>query len=65
MPGSTATEDVVQVEFKDIAQAQAFLTDALARGAKLVKFEPHKEDLEAIFVRSLGGDLEEMRRKNV
>jgi ABC-2 type transport system ATP-binding protein len=41
-------------EFDDVEPAQAFVNRAVSAGAALVRFEPHREDLETIFVRSLG-----------
>ena len=40
--------------FDDIEDARAFAQDAISRGGRLSRFEPHRDDLESIFVRSLG-----------
>lgn len=40
--------------FGDIESARAFAHDAQAQGGQLSRFEPHRDDLESIFVRSLG-----------
>ena len=40
--------------FKDVDDARAFAEQAQSRGGKLSRFEPHRDDLESIFVRSLG-----------
>ena len=41
--------------FDDVEDARAFARDAQAQGGALSRFEPHRDDLESIFVRSLGG----------
>lgn len=41
--------------FQDVDDARAFAQQAIALGGKLSRFEPHRDDLESIFVRSLGG----------
>lgn len=47
--GSEAT-----VEWQDLEGARAHTETMIRRGARLLRFEPHKDSLEAIFVRSLG-----------
>ena len=41
--------------FVDIDDARAFAQRAQQEGGQLARFEPHRDDLESIFVRSLGG----------
>jgi ABC-2 type transport system ATP-binding protein len=48
------TEAEVQLEFEVTEEARAFVAQHSAAGATLEKFEPHRDDLETIFVRSLG-----------
>ena len=40
--------------FDDVEDARAFAQSAQAQGGQLSRFEPHRDDLESIFVRSLG-----------
>ena len=46
----------VQIEFDDINQAKQFVSRMTVEGADLEMFEPHRDDLETIFVRSLGSE---------
>ena len=55
-PGSTEREGRVQVEFEDMDAARGFVTEVLAAGGVLERFEPHRGDLESIFLRALGDD---------
>ncbi|MGF1509048.1 MAG: ABC transporter ATP-binding protein [Myxococcota bacterium] len=50
---STSTGGRVAGEFDDEGEARHVVGRALALGAQLLKFEPHRDDLETIFVRSL------------
>lgn len=52
---ATASASAVQVEFEDVDHARTFVADAQTHGGTLEKFEPHRDDLESIFVKSLGG----------
>lgn len=45
----------VQIEFDDIELARVFTGEMISGGAVLEKFQPHRDDLEAIFLKSLGG----------
>ncbi|MCK6552765.1 ABC transporter ATP-binding protein [Myxococcota bacterium] len=54
-PGATQAGDTLQVLFPDAAAAHVFLAEATALGAVLERFEPHRDNLEDIFVRALGG----------
>ena len=45
----------VQIEMDDIEAARLVATAAIEAGATLDKFVPHRDDLETIFVKSLGG----------
>ncbi|MBK8014335.1 MAG: ABC transporter ATP-binding protein [Deltaproteobacteria bacterium] len=51
MPDGTWARD-----FEDIDRARAFVTEASALGMDLLRFEPRRETLEAIFMRALGTD---------
>ncbi|MBK6683068.1 MAG: ABC transporter ATP-binding protein [Deltaproteobacteria bacterium] len=53
-PSAVLRDGAIEVIFTEIQAARAFLTAAEARGASLLRFEPHRDDLEAIFMRSLG-----------
>jgi len=53
-PHAVVTESTVQVEFESAEQARSFVDTLAAAGATLEKFESHRDDLETIFVRSLG-----------
>lgn len=54
-PSLTSTEGVVELSFADAEAARAFLASGPSSGAKLERFEQHRDSLETIFVRSLGG----------
>ncbi len=58
-PGATIADGAIHVEFDQLAPAQTFASAMMAEGAMLVRFEPHRDDLEAIFVRSLGENATE------
>lgn len=53
-PTAVARDGAIEVTFADADGARAFLIKAEGRGAHLLRFEPHRDDLEAIFLRSLG-----------
>ncbi len=53
-PGSTRSADRVQVELGDVDSAQALVAELTTGGARLERFELDRDDLEAIFLRSLG-----------
>ena len=52
--GSTLLQGRLQVELPDEVAARAFIASATAAGGIVHKFEPHRDDLETIFVNSLG-----------
>ena len=52
-PGSMIRERKIQIEVATLQEARAITADAVAKGASLDKFEPHRDDLETIFVKSL------------
>lgn len=55
-PGAKESEGDLEVSFPELAEAQAFAAEMLGRGARLVRFEQHREDLESIFMKSLGAE---------
>lgn len=57
-PGVKAQEGKVELAFADRDEAWKVAQDLMAKGATLERFEPHRDSLEEIFVRSLddGGD---------
>jgi ABC-2 type transport system ATP-binding protein len=57
-PQAVLRDEVLLLEHKDIDAARAFVSQTLAQGAQLVAFEPHKDDLESIFIRSLDQHVE-------
>jgi len=59
-----AEGNVVQAEFKTMDSAVSFVGEAQRQGARLERLEPHRMDLEEIFVSSLGADFEKLRRDN-
>lgn len=48
-------------EFEDEDEARRALAAAVAAGVVVRKFEPHRQDLETLFVRALGAGREELR----
>ncbi len=60
----TRAGETLQAEFPTIGPAMAFASAAQGQGAVLEKFEPHHQDLEEIFVASLGADYEKLRKEN-
>jgi len=52
-PGSMIRERKIQIEVATLQEARTITADAVAKGASLDKFEPHRDDLETIFVKSL------------
>jgi ABC-2 type transport system ATP-binding protein len=62
--GSVGEGGAVQVECKDPETARALVGEMLAAGARLDKFEPHRDDLESIFLRSLGDDAKALAAAN-
>jgi ABC-2 type transport system ATP-binding protein len=54
-PGGTFAGGSLEVLFADADYAREFLRQALAAGGRLERFEQHRDSLETIFVRSLGG----------
>jgi ABC-2 type transport system ATP-binding protein len=63
-PGAVESGGTVQVELKNDEAARALVQEMLVRGARLEKFEPHRDDLEAIFLRSLGEDRKALSEAN-
>jgi len=55
-PDAVLGQGDAQIEFDDVEKAKIFMADSIQAGARLEKFEPHRDDLETIFVRSLGGE---------
>ncbi len=55
-PGSTDADGALQIEFDEIEKARAFANEMIREGGELVRFEPHRDDLETIFMRSLGSE---------
>jgi ABC-2 type transport system ATP-binding protein len=55
----------LQLELPDVDVARAVLAEATSKGAKLEKLEPHRDDLEAIFLKSLGDDRAELSQANL
>ncbi len=51
---SVVKDGVLAAEFEQLQEAQRFVAEVTQAGAELVRFEPHRDDLESIFVRSLG-----------
>ena len=47
-------EDWLELTVADVARARDIVRDELALGAELEAFTPNREDLEALFVRTLG-----------
>lgn len=45
-----------QLELPDVESARALVAAEQANGASLEAFEPHREDLESLFIRTLGAD---------
>jgi ABC-2 type transport system ATP-binding protein len=45
----------LRAELPDLASAHAFLARAQGLGGQLLRFEPHGDDLESLFVRTLSG----------
>lgn len=54
-PDARVQAERVRLEFEDQEAARSFAGEQQQAGAKLLRFEPHRDDLETIFVRSLGG----------
>ncbi|MCC7380260.1 MAG: ABC transporter ATP-binding protein [Deltaproteobacteria bacterium] len=53
--GATVAQDALQIDLPDSELARQLVAEELANGAKLLGFEPHRDDLETIFLRALGG----------
>ncbi|MFO0728864.1 MAG: ABC transporter ATP-binding protein [Myxococcota bacterium] len=51
--GRVELKENIRVEFAHRADAQALVTRALQEGAAIERFEPQRDDLESIFLRSL------------
>jgi ABC-2 type transport system ATP-binding protein len=52
-PGATYADGALQIELPDADRAREVLKDLIGSGARLVRFEQHRDDLETIFMRSL------------
>ena len=50
---SVISEANAQIDFDDVDEANMLVSKLTASGASLEMFEPHRDDLETIFVRSL------------
>jgi ABC-2 type transport system ATP-binding protein len=50
------SDDALEVVIEDLEVARRFVAEAVAGGALLARFEQHREDLETIFLRTLGKD---------
>src|SRR5262249_33548844 len=57
-PSARLVEGAVQRDSPEPAAARAFTGMMLAEGAELLRSEPHRDDLEAIFVRTLHDPLQ-------
>jgi ABC-2 type transport system ATP-binding protein len=51
--GTHGAGGALQLELKDHDTARLVLSELLAKGAKIEKYESHRDDLESIFLRSL------------
>lgn len=52
-PVAHTGDEQLRVDFSELSEARCFVGDILASGGALERFEPHRDDLEAIFLRSL------------
>jgi ABC-2 type transport system ATP-binding protein len=52
-PEATLADGALQIEFSDVEKARASVRELIAFGARLDRFEQHRDDLETIFVRAL------------
>jgi len=57
-PSAVIVESSAQIEFDTMQKAKSFVENMMSTGVSLERFEPHRDDLETIFVRSLA-DAEE------
>ena len=53
-PGANIRDGALHVELSSIEAARDLTAAMLSLGASLVRFEPHRDDLETIFMRALG-----------
>ena len=51
--GRLEVRENIRVEFDQADDAQSFVRQAVEGGARLERYEPHRDDLESIFLRSL------------
>jgi ABC-2 type transport system ATP-binding protein len=54
-PTGTLADGAFELSCANAEEARAFVSSAVGSGAKLERFEQHRDSLETIFVRSLGG----------
>lgn len=59
--GAVPADGAWRVEFEDVEAARRFCGEMTQNGAKLLSFQPHRDDLESIFLKSLGGPQPEDR----
>lgn len=57
-PGAAAAQDSLQIDLPDPDSARRLVGEETAKGATLLGFEPHRDDLETIFLRTLGGEAQ-------
>ncbi|MBX2812345.1 MAG: ABC transporter ATP-binding protein [Myxococcales bacterium] len=58
-PGVVVTENQVSLELDSLHAAQKLVEELVKDGGKITRFEPHRDDLETIFMRSLDTHQEE------
>jgi ABC-2 type transport system ATP-binding protein len=52
-PGCALADGALRIDFPDVEKARASVEELMKLGAKLDRFEQHRDDLETIFVRSM------------